>query len=285
MPTPCESSSHRCSRDAAPVIRLIASDVDGTIVDHDGQLPPGRSEAVAAVRAAGIPIIFATGRLWSSVRELSDRLGLEGPHVTCNGSAVVGTDGTFHALELVDSDLADTLAAELHRRRIPYAVYLEDGSLVTDAVVSAHDVLPRLSEPMPTVGERDGRRAIKVLALISSDGEQDLRSIGADVARIQRTGPRFLEWSSARADKSTGVVHAARTLGVGLEATVAIGDAENDVPMLRGAALGVAVEGASGPAVSAADVHLGENLDAFLYMIAKGEIALPTATVSRTETA
>ena len=259
------------------MIRLIASDVDGTIVDHEGALPEGRVAAVGEVLAAGIPLILATGRLWSSIRELGERLGLEGPHVSCNGSAVVGTDGTFHALELVDGDLADTLADVLHRRRIPYAVYLEDGSLVTDEVVAAHDVLPRLSEPIPTVGQRDGRRVIKVLAIVGADDEQDLRSIGGDVARIQRTGPRFLEWSSARADKAVGLEVAARTLGVTLDEVVAIGDAENDVPMLRRAGLGVAVAGAAPAAATAADIRLEEDLDDFLRRVAAGGVALPAS--------
>lgn len=257
------------------MIRLIASDVDGTIVDHDGVLPDGRADAVAAVQEAGIPMILATGRLWSSIRVLSEQLGLEGPHVSCNGSAVVGTDGTFHALELVDSDLADELADLLHRRHIPYAVYLEDGSLVTDAIVPAHDVLPRLSEPVPNVGQRDGRGVIKVLAIVSPDDEQDLRRVGDDVARIQRTGPRFLEWSSPRADKSVGVAVAARTLGISLDEVVAIGDAENDVPMLRRAGLGVAVVGAAAAAAEVADLRLAEDLDAFLLRIAAGDVTLP----------
>ena len=259
------------------MIRLIASDVDGTIVDHDGTLPDGRAAAVGELLASGIPMILATGRLWSSIHDLSERLGLAGPHVTCNGSAVVGMDGTFHALELVDTDLADTLADVLHERSIPYAVYLEDGSLVTDAIVAAHDVLPRLSEPIPTVGQRDGRRVIKVLAFVGAEEEQDLRSIGSDVARIQRTGPRFLEWSSAKADKSVGVEVAARTLGITLEQVVAIGDAENDVPMLRRAGLGVAVAGAAPAAAAAADVRLDEDLDDFLRRVAAGGVTLPTS--------
>ena len=258
-------------------IRLVASDVDGTLVSHGGVLPPGRREAVAAVRAAGIPVILATGRLWSSIAELGARLGLDGPHVSCNGSAVVGTDGVFHALELVDVDLADTLAAELHRRHIPHAVYLEDGSLVTDAVVADHDVLALLDEPRPTVGGREGRGVIKVLAFVGADDEADLRAIGTDVARVQRTGPRFLEWSSPRADKSTGVALAAATLGVTLEQVVAIGDAENDVPMLRRAGLGVAVAGAAPAAAAAADVRLDDDLDTFLHGLALGTLPPRTA--------
>lgn len=260
-------------------VRLVASDVDGTIVTHGGVLPPGRREAVAAVRAAGIPMILATGRLWSSIAELGERLELDGPHVSCNGSAVVGTDGVFHALELVDASLADTLAAELHRRRIPHAVYLEDGTLVTDAVVPDHDVLALLDEPRPTVGARDGRGVIKVLAFVGADDEADLRTIGHDVARVQRTGPRFLEWSSPDADKSTGVALAAATLGLGLADVVAIGDAENDVPMLRRAGLGVAVAGAAPAAVDAADVSLDDDLDAFLHGLAAGTLP-PRTTVA-----
>lgn len=252
------------------MIRLVASDVDGTIVEHDGSLPHGRIAAVTAVQSAGIPFILATGRLWSSIRELSERLGIEGPNVTCNGSAVVGVDGTIHSLELVDTDLADALTAELHRRGVPHAVYLEDGSVVTTAIAPEHDVLPMLNEPMPTVEGREGRRVIKVVAFVSVEAEQDLRRIGPDVARIQRAGPRFLEWSSPRADKSTGAATAASILGVDLDDAVAIGDAENDAPLLRRAGLGVAVVGASTGAVDAADLQLDGALDDFLYAIAAG---------------
>jgi Cof subfamily protein (haloacid dehalogenase superfamily) len=241
------------------VIRLVASDVDGTLLDH-GTLPPARARAVRGLVAAGIPMVLATGKLWTSVAGLIEELELPGPHVACNGSVVFEADGRVVERTLLDAAVADEVVAVLRTRRIVHAVYLEDGTIVTDRVDPAHDVLPLLGEPLPAVAGHDGRGVIKVLAVVGPDDEGDLRRIGAVGARVQRTGRRFLEWNAPGADKATGLRTVADRLGVPLSAILAVGDAENDVPMLRAAGVGVAVADASPAAVAAADRVLRGDL-------------------------
>ena len=55
--------------------RLVALDVDGTLVDHDGRLPTAIGEAVDLVVAAGVPVVLCTGRSWHGTKPLVD----EGP--------------------------------------------------------------------------------------------------------------------------------------------------------------------------------------------------------------
>jgi 5-amino-6-(5-phospho-D-ribitylamino)uracil phosphatase len=250
------------------VTRLVASDVDGTLLDHHGVLSPTRADAVRALSAAGIPLVLATGKLWTSVRTLTDLLGLPGPHVACNGSVVFDSAGELLETTLLDPDVADGVAGVLAARHIPHALYLEDGSLVTDRLETAHDVLPVLGEPLPTVSPRDGRGVIKVLAIIGPDEEHDLRTLASGSARIQRTGPRFLEWNAAGTDKATGLATVATLLGISMSDVLAVGDAENDVPMLRAAGIGVAVAGASAAALAAADRALTSDLADLLQELA-----------------
>jgi len=245
-------------------VRLLALDVDGTLIDADGTLPADRRDAVATLAAAGLPVVLATGKLWSSIRALAGGLALRGPHVTCNGAAVVDADGHPLHLETLDGAVADAVAAELRGRGVPHAVYLADGSLVTDRVRPEHDVLALLGEPMPTVATRDGRRVLKVLSIVASDDEGDLRDLAADRARVQRTGHRFLEWNAPTADKATGLERVVGALGIAMRDVAAVGDAENDVAMLRAVGTGVAVSSASPAAVAAADVHLATDLTVFL---------------------
>jgi Cof subfamily protein (haloacid dehalogenase superfamily) len=250
------------------VIRLVATDVDGTLLDHHGVLPPERADAVRALVAAGIPVVLATGKLWTSVGALVSSLELAGPHVACNGSVVFAADGTLLAQHLLAAEVADEVAARLHRDRVPHAIYLEDGTIITDALSPAHDVLPLLGEPLPAVTGRDGRGVIKVLAILAAEQEGDLRGTGAGASSIQRTGPRFLEWNAPGADKATGLTTVAGLLGIDLADVVAVGDAENDVPMLRAAGIGLAVSGASPAAVVAADRHLDVDLSVVLRSLA-----------------
>lgn len=251
------------------MIRLIATDVDGTLIDHDTALPDARRAAVRELTAAGVPLIMATGKIWPSIRGLWELLELPGPHVTCNGAAVVTADGVIHLLEPLDDAITDEVAATLAARNVPYAVYLEDGSLVTSELFPAHDIITELGEPTPTVAGRDGRRALKVLAIVDEGDEGDLVRLAADATRIQRSGHRFLEWNSPAVDKGTGVRFAAAMLGVDLSETVAIGDAHNDVAMLLAAGTGVAVAGAGPAAIAAADIHLSGDLADFLREVAR----------------
>ena len=242
------------------MIRLVASDVDGTLLDHHGHLPEARAAAVRRLTAAGIPLVLATGKLWTSVAPLIADLALPGPHVACNGSVVFAGDGTVIERTLLADAVADEVAGTLERRGAVFARYLEDGTIVTDRVVAAHDVLPLLGEPLPTVGTPDGRGTLKVLAILPASEEGDLRALAADDAHIQRTGPRFLEWNARGVDKATGLRTVAATLGVTLDDVLAVGDAENDVPMLRLAGIGVAVAGSSPAAIDAADRTLTADL-------------------------
>jgi Cof subfamily protein (haloacid dehalogenase superfamily) len=251
------------------MIRLIATDVDGTLIDHDTILPDARRDAVRELTAAGVPLIMATGKVWPSIRGLWELLELPGPHVTCNGAAVVTTDGVIHLLEPLDDAVTDEVAAALAARGVPYTLTLEDGTIVTSRLTPAHDLITAVGEPTPTCEERDGRRALKVIAIIPAGEDEALLGLAAGEARIQRSSHHFLEWNAPSADKGTGVRFAASMLGIDLAETVAIGDADNDVPMLRVAGTGVAVAGAGPGAIAAADIHLSGDLADFLREVAR----------------
>jgi 5-amino-6-(5-phospho-D-ribitylamino)uracil phosphatase len=257
------------------VIRLVATDVDGTLIDHEGQLPDARRLAVLRLVEAGVPVVLATGKIWPSIRGLWTELGLPGPHVACNGAAVVAADGTVHAISPLAEAVAEEVAARLEQLGVPHATYLEDGTIVTPSLSPALEILPILGEPPAVVGRRDGRRVLKVLAVVDPDAEGDLRTLAADDARVQRTSHRFLEWNGAGVDKAAGLRTATEILGIDLSDVVAIGDAENDLPMLLAAGLGVAVQEASAAAVNAADLHLWGDLTGYL-----DELAATAETVS-----
>ena len=70
--------------------RLVALDIDGTVVDHDGALPESVRKAVARVLDADVPVVLATGRSWHGTQPVFDELGLPpGPSVASNGAVVV----------------------------------------------------------------------------------------------------------------------------------------------------------------------------------------------------
>jgi Cof subfamily protein (haloacid dehalogenase superfamily) len=254
--------------DDATRIRLLACDVDGTLLDHHNTLPDDRRAAVGRLLAADVHVVLATGKIWPSIQPLWEDLGLRGPHVTCNGAAVVDGDGDVIGCTPLDTTTAVEVAEELARRHIPHAIYLDDGSLVTAERRPELDVLPALGEPDPVEGRIDERRVLKVLSVLAEEDEGDLRQLASDRARVQRTSYRFLEWNHPDADKALGLRYVVDHLGLTMDQVVAIGDAENDVPMLRAAGTGVAVAEASDAARRGADLHLTTDLATYLDEVA-----------------
>ena len=70
--------------------RVVALDVDGTVLDHDGSLPTEVRAAVRAVVEAGVPVVLSTGRSWHGTLPVVEQLGLAaGPSVCSNGAVIV----------------------------------------------------------------------------------------------------------------------------------------------------------------------------------------------------
>lgn len=235
--------------------RLVVLDVDGTLLLPDGTLPDRRAAALSGL-AGRVPTILATGKTWPSVVDLVERFGLPGPHAICNGAALATADGRIRTLDALAADVAHEVAATLTARGVAFATYLADGSIVCREDDPRFRAITDLGEAAPVVGEAGDTPVLKVLAVLREDEEDDLRGLRDDRARIQRTGPAFLEWNAPGASKGHALEVVVGELGLALGDVVAVGDSENDVPMLLAAGHGVAVAESSAAAVAAADEHL-----------------------------
>jgi Cof subfamily protein (haloacid dehalogenase superfamily) len=254
-----------------PSARLVALDVDGTLLDPSSRLPEPRIAALRAIGEADITAVLVTGKTWPSVRHIWRQCALDGPHVCCNGSAVVTADEHLLAVTALDPEVVDEVTTALRERDLAYAVYLDDGTSVTARAHPATAAIEALGEAGPAVEPAGDRRVLKILSVVGEQAEDGLRRVAADRARVQRTNPRFLEWNPASVDKGTGLVQVAGLLGIPMAEVVAVGDAENDLPMFAAAGRSVAVAGAMPRAVAAADLHLdGRDLTDYLLGLARG---------------
>ena len=245
-----------------PVRRyLVALDVDGTIVDLDGSLSPRVRAAVHAVRDAGHHVVISTGRSIPGGTEIAARLGIDtGWMVLSNGTLTVRLDpalpGGLQVVEAVTFDptravrmLQDLLPGALFAVERPGRGYLvstdwPEGELGGE--MTRVDDGELLAEPCLRVVVRDLTREL-------ADFERIVRGAGLHGVTWNLGWTSWLDLTPDGVSKATGLEALRPRLGVDPADTVAVGDFDNDVEMLRWAARGVAMGQAEPHVVAAAD--------------------------------
>jgi Cof subfamily protein (haloacid dehalogenase superfamily) len=254
---------------------LIASDVDGTLLDDDETISDRTRAAVAAAVASGVTFLLATGRPPRWIAPVVDALGFAPMAVCANGAVLydAGADRILSARTL-SADVLGELA-EIATRVIPGA-----GLAVERVGTTAHDAAtPQfvsspgyehawLNPDNTEVSLEDLLSAPAVKLLIRKGGARSsdmaaalAKYVGLEGDITFSTDNGLVEIVPLGVSKATGVEELARPLGVGPDDVVAFGDMPNDVPMLKWAGLGVAMGNAHPQVLAIADEITAPNTD------------------------
>lgn len=253
-------------------IRLVALDLDGTLLTDDLVIEPRAKEAIRRVREKGITVTLATGRMFSSARPYAVELGLDLPLIVYHG-AQVRHSGTGAILfeRTIPLDLARCLITHIRQFGYAYNVYLDDRLYVESiqaenekyawrAGVDLHRV-----EDMLTFLQEEKREPLKIVALRDGPELDPLeaairRDVGEGVY-LTRSLPHYLEMLNPEANKARGLQALADREGIRPEEIMVFGDSYNDLQMFRYAGLAVAMANAPAEVRAAADYVTGSNND------------------------
>jgi len=244
--------------------QLVASDLDGTLLSPDMVFPDGLAEGLAALREAGITFVVSTGRMFQSVQKAVRPIGLRDGPIVCYQGAMVAdlADGRVLAHTPVPADVAADVVRYAHQLGRHINAYIDD-RFTTDqddewarfyadyGKIECH-LVPDLEAAV--------RQSASTKLLILADPEDVERLLPVFRERygrelfVVRSQPQFLELTSARVSKSSALTYVCDLLGVDARATVACGDADNDLDMLRWAGTSVAVAEGNKTVRAAADV-------------------------------
>ncbi|MGB3355343.1 MAG: HAD family hydrolase [Mycobacterium sp.] len=259
-------------RDHKPA--LIATDVDGTLLDDDENVSPRTRAAVRAAVDGGAQFVLATGRPPRWVGPIVDQLGFAPMAVCANGAVVYdpSTDQIISARTL-SADVLGELA-EIATRVIPGA-----GLAVERVGRSAHDAATPQFVSSPgyehawlnpdntevSIDDLLSAPAVKLLIRKAGARSADMAAelalhIGLEGDITYSTNNGLVEIMPLGVSKATGIEEVARPRGIIAAEVVTFGDMPNDVPMLRWAGLGVAMGNAHPDAVAAADEVTATNV-------------------------
>ncbi len=260
---------------AASTPKLIALDLDGTLLDHTGSMGERAVVAIETVVRAGHQVVIATGRPPHMAVPVTERLVGTVRHIVGGNGSIIATfpatlDEEPGLLHLTGFDIDDALNVIAVLRDHDSAFRF---ALATDAGF-AHEpgfgeLMPAAvhDEPVPDVTVIGGTQAFKLLAFHQRQSVHELIAtvpnlIGGHTSTellVSHMGAEAVEIGPADADKCTGLRWLCEHLGVVADDVIAIGDEWNDLTMLEWAGHGVAMGNAAERVKGVADEIIGTN--------------------------
>jgi Cof subfamily protein (haloacid dehalogenase superfamily) len=271
------------------MIRMLASDLDGTLLRSDGTVSDRTRAAIEAAAEAGLVIAFVTGRPPRWLHEVADATGHNGVAASANGALIYDlhteTVVTEHPLQPTElTELTERLRTAFPAVRFALEYGLdfgfEPGYLHQWEISPATD---RKGLPFPApfeapLAEVIARPGVKLLAK-DRDADPD-EFLAAATALLGRAATvtcsssiGLLEIAAPGVTKATGLAEIAATHGIGPDEIAAIGDMPNDVPMLEWVGESYAVANAHPAARAAAGAVVGSNDDDAVAVLIESVLA------------
>ncbi|MBQ3154015.1 MAG: Cof-type HAD-IIB family hydrolase, partial [Clostridia bacterium] len=233
--------------------KLLALDMDGTLLGTDGKVPPRNKQAIARALQNGVHVAISTGRSFSGAKWCSEELGLTSPVIAYNGAMICDpvTSEALFSVELSPRDAR--MAMRLGIERGTTLCIWSKGELfgypINERVldyVNYAGVQPKPAADLDALCERG---VTKVLWYDDASRVPDLwhemQAIPFENVTVCPSNPKFLEFFSGDVSKAVALGKLCDLLGISRAEAVAVGDGANDIEMLSFAGLGVAMGNAS----------------------------------------
>ncbi len=233
-------------------IKLVATDIDGTLVKWDTRVSDGVKNCVKKLQENGVKVVLVTGRMHCATKHLRDELGLNSPVVSYQGGLIKDSDGKTLYQENLDSDYAKEIINWAHENDVHLNLYIDDKLYVekdddcvkryTDGKFVPYTVCPFESLKIENVN--------KILAIDYGNAERVTGWVNELQAKfpelyIVKSTPFFCEIGSPMAKKSLGVEFLAKHWNLSQDEILTIGDQNNDIELLKAGGVKVAMGNAT----------------------------------------
>ncbi len=236
---------------------LIVSDFDGTLVKRDGTVSEKNKKAIEKYVAAGGKFAISTGRMPAGILNRARELGLKGMVCCCQGAIILDIESgkvlsegrISHEITLKACEKMEELGLHIHVYDLwEYYANMDDHHLAyyENAVkVKAQRVLDK---SISQFVKETGLCSYKVLAMVDANENERFMSQLAkhkfEGCELTRSAEYLIEIVNTKYSKGTAVEELARHYNIPINKTIGIGDQLNDLPMIKTAGLGVAVQNA-----------------------------------------
>ncbi|QDP39868.1 Cof-type HAD-IIB family hydrolase [Radiobacillus deserti] len=272
-------------------MKLIATDLDGTLLNGDHKISKENAEAIKKAQQQGVKLVVATGRSYNSARKPLADVGLVAPVICLNGAQIYTVEGKLVRSVSLEKNVVMNIVEACRSMGAYFELFTNHGgfsssrddflNVMVDIMMSANPELQeedvkqhaqkRFQEEEITIIEdyeqlinRTDIEIFKLLAFSTTD--ETLQSIRDDLAdeqgvAITSSGFDNLEFNHPDAQKGIALELFAKDIGISMKDVMAIGDNYNDVSMLRAAGIGVAMGNADEEIKQVSDFVTKSNLE------------------------
>ncbi len=256
-------------------IKLVAIDLDGTLLNDSGKILPNSIQILKSIKKSGVKVVLTTGRPLVSVKPFLDELGLTDQEdqyvITFNGSIIENTKGkvikqkVFDFQTFVDFELWAERHQLYNQLETQNTLYTTSSYIPIDAaheswknklpmkVTTLHDLIDSPKKP----------EMLKIMAVAPKAKldqiQKELPQIFAEKLSPIRSEPEYLDFAAPNVDKGWALKQLTEYLHLLPNEVMALGNADNDIPMVKFAGTGVAMEKSTPNLLKNADFVTGSN--------------------------
>lgn len=248
-------------------IKLVALDLDGTLLDSNFNMEPQAREVIRQVQEKGVGVTLATGRMFRSALPFAQALSLKLPLIVYHGALIKNpVSGEVVWEKLLPLSIVEVLVLKARSYGFPFNVYVDDELYVEDVRSENEAYAMQARVPLHKVEDILAflkKEPLKFLALHHGPEldrlEEEIRRELGERVYITRSFPHFLEVISSEASKAKGLAILARLLEISPKEIMVIGDSFNDLDMFHFAGLAVAMGNAPPEVQAQAHYVVGTN--------------------------
>lgn len=243
-------------------IKLIASDMDGTLLNDRSELTDRTVRALMMAAERGVYFVLASGRMARAMRPYAERLPMNAPIIADNGALIydLRTDETLFKITLDEPDVLSVLR-ETEAMGLYVQSYIGDDYYFEREAEYSRSYARSVHVEGKCAGTKLSRfKTDEVLKLLIVDEPARIEKIRpqfiekfGDKMNVAVSRPHFLEFTHKQAEKGLALKMLAEMLGVDRAQIAAFGDAQNDLSMIAYAGIGCAVRSARPEVLEAAD--------------------------------
>lgn len=230
------------------MIKMIATDIDGTILKWGLDFTPAMKNCVEKLKQSGIKLVLVTGRMHCATLPVAKELGLDTPIISYQGGLIKDCHNNTLYQKNLSNDYAKEIIQWARKNNIHINLYLDDQLYVEEDndIVKSYTDGKFIDYTVCNFDNLEIENVNKILAIDLTDAEKvtgwvnELKEKYPDLYIVKST-PYFCEIGCSDAKKSLGVHHLCNMWGIKLEEVLTIGDQNNDIDLVQCGGIGVAM--------------------------------------------